>query len=207
MISRPVIIAPIIGLLLYNPYTGLVIGAFVELFWINRIPIGTYIPPNDSITAVVATSTAVIAGQKLGGVSPELIAFSILISIPCGILVKQMDILIIKSNDALSDRALVDAKKNNIRGIEQKNYLGLIKVFLFDVVYVLATLVIFIPSVIWLYPKLNATVISALSFTYYFLPLLGIAVAINMLKLQRAIPVFCAIFLVVAMLLELFHVL
>jgi PTS system mannose-specific IIC component len=207
MISRPVIIAPIIGLLLYNPYTGLVIGAFVELFWINRIPIGTYIPPNDSITAVVATSTAVIAGQKLGGVSPELIAFSILISIPCGILVKQMDILIIKSNDALSDRALVDAKKNNIRGIEQKNYLGLIKVFLFDVVYVLAILVIFIPSVIWLYPKLNATVISALSFTYYFLPLLGIAVAINMLKLQRAIPVFCAIFLVVAMLLELFHVL
>lgn len=207
MISRPVIIAPIIGLLLYNPYTGLVIGAFVELFWINRIPIGTYIPPNDSITAVVATSTAVIAGQKLGGVSPELIAFSILISIPCGILVKQMDILIIKSNDALSDRALVDAKKNNIRGIEQKNYLGLIKVFLFDVVYVLATLVIFIPSVIWLYPKLNATVISALSFTYYFLPLLGIAVAINMLKLQRAIPVFCAIFLVVAVLVELFHVL
>jgi PTS system mannose-specific IIC component len=208
MISRPVIIAPIIGLILHNPYTGLVIGAFVELIWIDRIPIGTYIPPNDSITAVVATSTAVIAGPKMGGiVSPELIALSILMAIPCGILAKQMDILIIKSNDTLSDRALIDAKKNNIRGIEQKNYLGLIKIFLLDVVYVLAILAIFIPSVIWLYPKLNATVISALSFTYYFLPLLGIAVAINMLKLQRAIPVFCAIFLVVAVLLELFHVL
>jgi PTS system mannose-specific IIC component len=208
MISRPVVIAPIIGLLLHNPYAGLVIGAFVELIWIDRIPIGTYIPPNDSITAVVATSMAVIAGQKLGGIStPELIALSILIAVPCGILAKQMDILIIKSNDTLSDRVLVDAKKNNIQGIEQKNYLGLIKVFLFDVVYVLAILVIFIPSVIWLYPKLNATVISTLSFTYYFLPLLGIAVAINMLKLQKAIPVFCAIFLVVAVLLELFHVL
>ena len=207
MISRPVVIAPIIGLLLHNPYAGLVIGAFVELIWIDRIPIGTYIPPNDSITAVVATSTAVIAGQKLGSISPELIAFSILISIPCGILAKQRDILIIKSNDILSDQALVDAKKNNIRGIEQKNYLGLIKVFLFDVFYILAILLIFIPSVIWLYPKLNAKVISTLSFTYYFLPLLGIAVAINMLKLQKAIPVFCAIFLVAAVLLELFHVL
>ena len=210
MISRPVIIAPIIGLLLHNPYAGLVIGAFVELIWLDRIPIGTYIPPNDSITAVVATSTAVIAGQKLGGIStstPELIALSILIAIPCGILAKQIDILIIKSNDTLSDRALVDAKKNNIRGIEQKNYLGLIKVFLFDVFYILVILVIFIPSVIWLYPKLNATVISTLSFTYYFLPLLGIAVAINMLKLQKAIPVFCAIFLVAAVLLEFFHVL
>ena len=207
MISRPVVIAPIIGLLLHNPYAGLVIGAFVELIWIDRIPIGTYIPPNDSITAVVATSTAVIAGQKLGSISPELIAFSILISIPCGILAKQRDILIIKSNDILSDQALVDAKKNNIRGIEQKNYLGLIKVFLFDVFYILAILLIFIPSVIWLYPKLNAKVISTLSFTYYFLPLLGIAVAINMLKLQKAIPVFCAIFLIAAVLLEFFHVL
>src|SRR5208283_2502775 len=112
MISRPVVIAPIIGLLLHNPYAGLVIGAFVELIWIDRIPIGTYIPPNDSITAVVATSTAVIAGQKLGGI-PPLIALSILIAIPCGILAKQMDILIIKSNDILSDQALVDAKKNN----------------------------------------------------------------------------------------------
>jgi PTS system mannose-specific IIC component len=207
MISRPVVIAPLIGLLLHNPYAGLVIGAFVELIWIDRIPIGTYIPPNDSITAVMATSTAVIAGQKLGSISPELIAFSILISIPCGILAKQMDILIIKSNDILSDQALVDAKKNNVRGIEQKNYLGLIKVFLFDVFYLLAILLIFIPFVIWVYPKLNATVISTLSFTYYFLPLLGIAVAINMLKLQKAIPVFCAIFLVAAVLLEFFHVL
>ena len=208
MISRPVIIAPVIGLLLHNPYAGLVIGAFVELIWLDRIPIGTYIPPNDSITAVVATSTAVIAGQKLGGISPpELIALSILIAIPCGILAKQMDILIIKSNDTLSDQALAEAKKNNIRGIEQNIYLGLIKVFLFDVFYILAILAIFIPSVIWLYPKLNATVISTLSFTYYFLQLLGIAVAINMLKLQKAIPVFCAIFLVVAVLLELFHVL
>ena len=208
MISRPVVIAPVIGLLLHNPYAGLVIGAFVELIWLDRIPIGTYIPPNDSLAAVVATSTAIIAGQKLGGIpTPELMALSILIAIPCGILAKQMDILIIKSNDILSDHALADAKNNNIRGIEQKNYLGLIKVFLFDVFYVLAILVIFIPTVIWLYPKLNRTLLSTLSFTYYFLPLLGIAVAINMLKLQRAIPVFCAIFLVVALLLEFFHVL
>jgi PTS system mannose-specific IIC component len=207
MISRPVVIAPIIGLLLHNLYAGLVIGAFIELIWLDRIPIGTYIPPNDSITAVVATSTSIIVGQKWGGIStPELIALSILIAIPCGILAKQMDILIIKSNDILSDWALADAKKNNIRRIEQKNYLGLIKVFLFDVFYILAILVIFIPFVIWLYPKLNATVLSTLSFTYYFLPLLGIAVAINMLKLQRAILIFCAIFLVVALLLEFFHV-
>ncbi|MCX5849927.1 MAG: PTS sugar transporter subunit IIC [Deltaproteobacteria bacterium] len=207
MISRPVVIAPLIGFFLHNPYAGLIIGAFVELIWIDRLPIGTYIPPNDSITAVVATSTALIAGSKLGGAPSELIALCVLMAIPCGILAKQIDVLIIKSNDSLSDRALEDAKENNIRAIERKNYLGLIKVFLFYVFFLLAVQAIFIPSVIWAYPKLNATVIKALSFTYYFLPLLGIAVAINMLKLRRAIPIFCAIFLIVAVLLELLHVL
>jgi len=42
--------------------------------------------------------------------------------------------------------------------------------------------------------------------TYYFLPLLGIAVALHTIKLRGAIPVFCAIFLVVAAAMEYFHV-
>jgi PTS system mannose-specific IIC component len=207
MISRPIVIAPLIGLLLNNLYAGLIIGAFVELIWIDRIPVGTYIPPNDSIVAVVATSTAVIAGQKLGGEFTQLIALSILMAIPCGILAKKVDVLIIKSNDILSDQALEDAKKSNIRAREKKVYLGLIKVFLFDVFYLLAILAIFIPFVIWVYPKLPAKIISTLSFMYYFLPLLGIAVAMNTIKLRGAIPVFCAMFLIVAAFLELFHVL
>ena len=207
MVSRPVVIAPLIGLFLHNPYAGLIIGAFVELIWIDRIPIGTYIPPNDSITAVAATSTALIAGSKLGCTSPELIALSILIAIPCGGLAKQMDVQIIKSNDFLSDKALEDAKGNNIRAVERKTYFGLIKVFLFYVLFLFAAQALLIPFVIWVYPKLNATAIKTLSFTYYFLPLLGIAVAINMLKLRRAIPIFCAIFLITALFLEIFHIL
>jgi PTS system mannose-specific IIC component len=206
MISRPVVIAPLVGLLLHNPYAGLIIGALIELIWIDRLPIGTYIPPNDSIAAVSAIAIAAIAGPKLGGATPEIIALSVLIAIPCGLIAKQVDVLIIKSNDILSDRALIDAKENNIRAIEQKNYLGLMKVFSSYFLLLLAFQAVFIPLVIWIYPKLNHAAVTALSFTYYFLPLVGIAVAINMLKLQRAIPVFCAIFLVAAVVLELFHV-
>lgn len=207
MISRPIVIAPLIGLLLNNLYAGLIIGAFVELIWIDRIPIGTYIPPNDSIVAVIATSTVALAGQRSGGEFTPLIALSILMAIPCGILAKKVDILIIKSNDILSDQALEDAKKSNIRAIEKKVYSGLIKVFLFDVFYLLVVQMIFITVVIWVYPKLPRTIISTLSFMYYFLPLLGIAVAMNTIKLRGAIPIFCAIFLIVAVFLEFFHVL
>jgi PTS system mannose-specific IIC component len=207
MISRPVVIAPLIGLFFNNIYAGLVIGAMIELIWIDRLPIGTYIPPNDSITAVLATSMAVIAGSKLGSTPPELIAFCVLIAIPFGMLAKQMDVLIIKSNDALSDKALEDAKENNIKAIERKNYFGLLKVFLFYALFLLSVQAVLVPSVLWGYPRLDGIFIKALSLMYYFLPLLGIAIAVNMLKLRGAIPVFCAIFLAVAVLLELFHVL
>ena len=206
MISRPIIIAPIIGLILNNPYAGLIIGAMIEMFWIDRIPIGIYIPPNDSLIAVLATSVAILAGQKLGKVSPELIAFSILLFIPFGILAKQIDVLIIKSNDILSDQALEDAKKSDIRAIDRKTYLGLIKVLSFYIIYLLVLQAIFVPAVIWVYPKLTSAIIKMLTMIYYFLPLLGIAVALNTIKLRGAIPVFCAVFLIIAVSLEFFHV-
>ena len=206
MISRPIVIAPIIGLILHNPYAGLIIGAMIEMFWIDRFPIGIYIPPNDSLVAVLATSVAILAGGKLGSVSPELIAFSVLLFIPFGILAKQIDIMIIKSNDLFSDQALEDAKNSDILAIERKTYFGLIKALSFYIIYLLVLQAIFVPSVIWVYPKLAPAIIKMLTMIYYFLPLLGIAVALNTIKLRGAIPVFCAIFLIIALALEYLHV-
>jgi PTS system mannose-specific IIC component len=206
MISRPVVIAPFVGLLLNNPYAGLVIGALVELFWIDRIPVGTYIPPNDSIVAVLATSIAILGGQRLGGTTPELIALAIMLTVPFGIIAQKIDIIIVKSNDVLSDRALEDAKTANVGAIERKNYYGLIKVFLFVVFYLLTVQAILVPAVIWVYPRFNVAIVNMLSLTYYFLPLLGIAVALNTIKLRGAVPVFCAVFLIAAVARELFHV-
>ena len=206
MISRPIVIAPIIGLILHNPYAGLIIGAMIEMFWIDRVPIGIYIPPNDSLVSVLATSVAILAGQKLGSVSSELIVFSILLFIPFGILAKQIDILIIKSNDILSDQALEDAIKSDISAIEHKTYLGLIKVLSFYIIYLLVLQAIFVPAVIWVYPLLTPAILKMLKMIYFFLPLLGVAVALNTIKLRGAIPVFCAIFLIIALALEYLHV-
>jgi len=206
MISRPMIIAPVIGVLLGNPYAGLIIGAILELFWIDRIPIGIYIPPNDSIAAAFAASLAILAGLSLGSVTRELMALSILLAIPFGVLAKKIDVKIVESNNLLSDQALEAAKTRDIRAIERKTYLGLAKVFLFYVALLFLLQVIFVPALIWIYPKLPADINAMLLLTYYFLPLVGIAVAISTIKLRGAIPVFCAIFLVVAAALEYFHV-
>lgn len=206
MISRPIVIAPLIGLLLHNPSAGLIIGALVELFWIDHIPVGTYIPPNDSAVAVLATSIAVLGGQNPGKTSPQLIALAILLAVPFGIIAQKIDLFIVKSNNVLSDQALEDAKQGNIKAIEQKNYFSLVKVFLLTVFYLFAAQSILVSAVIVIYPKLTAPVFKMLSLVYYFLPLLGIAAALNTIKQRGAIPVFCAILLILTVAWEYLYV-
>jgi len=207
MISRPIIIAPVIGIILGNPYAGLIIGAILELFWIDRMPIGIYIPPNDSIAAAFAASLAILAGQSLGSVTKELMTLSVLIAIPFGIVAKKIDVKIIESNNLLSDQALEDAKTVNIPAIERKVYLGLAKAAVFYIGLLFLLQIIFIPMLIWVYPNLPLAFKAMLSLMYYFLPLLGVAVALNSINLRGAVPVFCAIFLVAAAALEFFNVL
>jgi mannose/fructose/N-acetylgalactosamine-specific phosphotransferase system component IIC len=206
MISRPIIIAPVLGLILGNPYAGLIIGAILELFWIDRIPIGIYMPPNDSIASAFAASVAILSGQALGNISKELIALSVLLAIPFGIVAKIIDVKIMAANNFLSDQALEDAKARDIRAIERKIWVGLIRMFLLYLALLFVLLTVFTPLVIWLYPKLPLQIKNVLSLMYYFLPILGIAVALNTIKLRGAIPIFCVIFLILAAAMELFHV-
>lgn len=206
MVSRPIVVAPVMGMILNDPYSGLIIGAMLELFWIDRLPVGTYIPPHDSIAAVLATSIAVFLGQNQGGTSPEMIALAILMALPFGVIAKRIDILIIESNDVISEEALKNAEEANIKAIERKNYWGLVKYFFITVLYLFVLQAILVPAAIWFYPKLTAPINNMLSLVYYFLPLLGAAVVLNTIKVRGVIPVFCAIFLIVTFALEFFHV-
>ena len=105
MISRPIVAAPLAGVMLGDPYTGLQAGALLELFWIDKLPIGTVVPPNDFLVAFLVASASILVGQDLGHVSRELIAAAVLLFIPCGYGAQYVDSLIVRSNDALYDGA------------------------------------------------------------------------------------------------------
>ncbi|MCX7635132.1 MAG: PTS sugar transporter subunit IIC, partial [Syntrophales bacterium] len=61
MVSRPIVVAPLTGLILGDAPTGLFIGAVMEMLWCDRPPLGNYVPPNDSLTAVVMTAAVILA--------------------------------------------------------------------------------------------------------------------------------------------------
>jgi mannose PTS system EIIC component len=205
MISRPIVTAPIIGLVLGEAYAGLVIGAFIELFWIDRLPIGGYIPPNDTITAILITASSVQSGHYLGNLSQELMILAILIFLPFGILARRIDVLLCQGNEALSEKALADAAKGNARSIARKHLTAILKAYLFPTALILATLPIGIAVMVWAYPRLPDWTVRGLALIYRLLPLIGAAVALSTIRVRGPVPVFCAVFLAVTILIHYFR--
>ncbi len=205
MVSRPIVAAPLMGLILNDPYTGLISGAFIELFWIDRLPVGTCIPPNDSVVAILVASSSIMIGRQLGGVPDELVVLSVLFFLPFGYLGRKMDSFIISSNDALALAGIEDAKRADTAALSRRHLMGLVKHFSLTTVLLFVSLLAGISALAFIFPRLPLPVMKALEITHCFLPLLGVAVAINTINLRGTIPFFSASFLTIVAILEFVH--
>jgi mannose/fructose/N-acetylgalactosamine-specific phosphotransferase system component IIC len=205
MISRPIVTAPIIGLILGDVKTGLIIGAFLELFWIDRPPLGNYIPPNDSLMAVFITSATILAGDRLGDVSRSLIALSFLLFLPLSYLTQKIDGYIAASNNKRSNDALEDAKKGDIAGIEKKHVMALFKTYVIFAVFIFFFTILGMSALAYLNPQLPSSAIEALTLVYFAFPILVVAVALHSIKMRGDMAIFSAIFIATTILLEIFY--
>src|SRR5690625_2180207 len=62
--TRPIITGPIVGLILGDVTTGLIVGATVELMFLAVVFVGTAVPPDPTLAAAIATAFAVFAGGE-----------------------------------------------------------------------------------------------------------------------------------------------
>lgn len=205
MISRPIVAAPVIGLMLGDPYTGLIAGAFIELFWIDRLPIGAYIPPNDTITAILITASSIESAHYLGNISQGLIVLAVLLFLPLGVLARQMELWLCRTNEKTSDEALNDAAGGDVRSIARNHLTAILKACLYPAGFILVALPTGIGVMVWAYPRLADGAIRGLTLTYSLLPLIGTAVALSTINIRGKVPVFCAVFLAATVIIRLFR--
>ncbi|MCK9363777.1 MAG: PTS sugar transporter subunit IIC [Syntrophales bacterium] len=195
MISRPIIAAPVIGFILGDPYTGLVAGAFTELFWIDRLPIGMYIPPNDTITAILIAASSIEAARILGSMPHGLLALTVLAYVPFGHVAQKMDLWIVKGNEKLAGDVRKDVLNGDVKSLSRKHLFALLKTWAFSAGFILLALLVGIPLLAFLYPSLPGWTIRGLGLLYPLLPLIGTAVAINSVHVRGVFPIFCGVFL------------
>jgi len=202
MVSRPVVSASVIGLLLGDPYVGMITGALIELIWIDRLPVGTVVPPNDTISAVLISAAVILAGRSLGAVSKEVIALGIVLLLPTALAGQIMDIWIIRGNDKIARAALKTAADGDIDGVSRLHIRALLRTYLINTVFIFTALGIGVYALQTIYPLMPPAVLKSLVYVYLFLPILGVAVALNTIHLRGMLPVFSGIFLIVMIIFE-----
>ena len=203
MISRPVVIAPLTGFCLGDLMTGLVIGAFTELLWIDRPQIGIYIPPNDSLISIAIVSSLLLSGVPLAEHRHELAAFSFLTMIPLANASGRIDAALVRGNERLSEIAIKAAADGDTLTIGKQHLKAILRNFVANVLFLFVTLTAGILVIGYLFPMLPDFAIEALRLMYVLIPVVLIAVAMNTVKLNNMIPFVCGFFLAVLILVEL----
>ena len=203
MVSRPVVVAPLFGWVLGDVLTGLTIGAFLELLWVDKQQIGIYVPPNDSLLAIVIVTALLLAFPQLPERRQELTAFAFLALIPMSYLTKRMDAALIQANEALSDNALRAASSGDIETIGREHRRAIYRTLTSYVIFLFLASGVGILTLRAIFPVLPENILQALRLMHGIIPLVLIAVCLNSINFRRLVPLFCAVVLTTMIIIEL----
>jgi len=194
MISRPIVAAPLTGLVLGDLHAGLVIGLMTELLWLARIPVGAAIPPDDTQVAVGATTLVVVFGPLWGYAGTGITILALLIAMPLGKAGQWLDHLARSQNSRLQKRAEQVLASGDFARLERLHWQG---VGHFAFASIMSYLVIVSVGAVGLYflaPVFQGTLEGVSGWLKLVFPLCGIAVILCSATISRPMTLFCASF-------------
>ena len=127
MASRPLVGATAAGYLLAEPALGLLAGLLLELVWLTDLPVGSAVPPDETVSGVLA---AVFAAASAEAWTIEArAAAGVLAAVPVGLLGRRLDVAVRQWNGGLlegASRALTEGRSANLA---RRHWLGASRFF------------------------------------------------------------------------------
>ena len=124
MLSRPIVVAPVLGALFGDAHGGLMLGVPLELLFLGGVNLGGNLPDNESLLAAALTSMVVPAGLAGHGTDEALAALGFALLFPLALLGRRMERAAERRNTALYEEAMsraaggdVRAARVNLRGL------------------------------------------------------------------------------------------
>jgi PTS system mannose-specific IIC component len=112
MLSRPLVAATGMGLLLHDLPSGLYVGMLFELFYLGAANLGAALPENDTLAATGTTAASACLAHGTGGPStPAIYSLAILLLLGLGPLGRSLDRALERYTNELSRRALASAER------------------------------------------------------------------------------------------------
>ena len=94
MISRPIVVGPIIGGALGDIPLGLAVGVLFEVLWLRRPPIGGFIAPDVTFSSAIASAVAVIVKNQFYFDTAALALLSFMLFMPMSFVGSKLDLLL-----------------------------------------------------------------------------------------------------------------
>lgn len=176
-ISRPVFAGPIIGLLMGDLQTGLIVGGTVELMFLGVFPVGGSVPPNAQFAGMMATVLAIAAGGK-----PEV---GITLAFPIGVLAQFILLLDYYFNLVIFHKADSELAKGRVNAVRTYQFLAIFIMFLTWTCSSFLGAYFGSDKVGALYNSLPAWIQSGLVVAGGLMPAIGMAMLLKMMSLKK----------------------
>ena len=153
-LNRPIVLAPLIGLCGGEVELGLMLGAALELLWLNAPPVGSFLPPDDSFCAAVCVPLAVYAA---GLIEPRAAAgLALCLGLPTALVGRRVDIFIRQRNNVISYAG------QEACGLEPKLFKALAQAFLVCLATLAVCVAVLLKVESLLIPRLAPAILKAL---------------------------------------------
>ncbi len=182
MVSRPIVVSTVIGLLFRDLTTGLLIGVMTELLWMGELPIGASLPPDETAFAIVVSSVTFIGERFVGGISRGYVVSVILLSLPVAWFFRKIDERIRVFNSRISRDAIHRLSEGRDDAVDRAVLKGLLSFFVPSLLFLWFFMVLGVYLIIRIYPLLSNEMVNMLGEFFYIFPIIGIASVLSSFK-------------------------
>lgn len=190
LLSRPLVLGPLVGWVLGDIHQGIIIGGTLELIFMGNIKVGAAIPPDVITGGVLGTAFAILSGKGA--------AIALALAIPISILAEMLLSALFVFRSVFNKYFMAYAAEGNYKGIQRLHILsGLLKPLLMGLITFLAlqlgagVMKSFLDSIP---PWVN----TGLQVAGNMLPALGFALLMNLMFNKRVAPYFFLGFMLAA---------
>lgn len=180
MVIRPIVVSPVIGALLGDLQTGVMVGATLELVFMGAIQIGAAVPPDVLVGAGLGTAFAIQSGQGAD--------IALALALPIAILAQSLKVIVFIIRSWFMDLAMKLAEAGDIKKLHALNIGGLLlQCFMYFVVGFVA-LLFGSPAVEAFVNNIPQVILNGLSVAGGLLPAVGFALLLlPMMEKRNAI--------------------
>ena len=190
LLSRPLVLGPLVGLVLGDMHQGIIIGASLELIFMGNIKVGAAIPPDVVTGGVLGTAFAIMSGKGTG--------IALALAIPISILAEMLLSALFVTRSVFNKLFERYAAAGDWRGVERLHVAsGFMKPLLMALVGWLA-LQLGSGAMKTFLDRIPDWVNTGLQVAGNLLPALGFALLMNLLFHKRVAPYFFLGFLLAA---------